>query len=88
MKLGNSTGLNQNMIYSKDLTKMSKEKAFVEIMINLTTDNRNMVDREDIVIELTKQLDMPQSEAYLLFEKMLGAGKLLTPKAGLYLLNL
>lgn len=87
MKLGNSTGLNQIAIYSKDLTKMSKEKAFVEVMINLTNDNKNMVDREDTVLELMDKLHIPQSEAYRLFDKMLNNGKILTPERGKYLLD-
>ena len=70
MKLGNSTGLVQNTIFAKDLTKMDSKKAAVEVIQFITESGKTPRDREYIMQGFCKHLEIYSQDAAELFEKI------------------
>lgn len=87
MRIGNSVGLNQTMIYSKPLDKINPKKAFIMVMKHLTNDNTVAIEKEAVVLELRDKALMPIEDVYTLWDKMDRAGALMVENGRFYKLN-
>lgn len=87
MKVGNSTGLNMNMIYPQQLDRLNPKKAFAMVMKNLTKGNTKSVEKEAVMFELRDMLKIDLTECYELWNKMDRAGALMVENGRYYKLN-
>jgi DNA replicative helicase MCM subunit Mcm2 (Cdc46/Mcm family) len=85
MRLGNSTGLNQNTIFAKDLTKMNEIKAAMEVIEFLTEKGKKPQDREAIMMGFINHIHIMPQESADLFEKVYT--KLLMPVNNKFILD-